>query len=148
MTAIREAKDDDNLMICNLLRQHDLRPEGVLESGTKYWVAEEGVDLIGAIGLELGQASVLLRSAIVDSHRRGKGIGRQLTEYALDWARLGGYRKAYCFSTDAGGYWVTRGFRACPVEEVVNALPTAPQVKLFHRLGWLPTEVAYEITII
>lgn len=133
MSAIREATVDDVLTICNLLRDHDFRTEGVFESGTKYWVAEAGARLVGAIGLELGYTSVLLRSAIVDPHLRGKGLGRQLTECALDWARRGRYVNAYCFSTDAGSYWVTRGFRPCSVEEVVNALPAAPQVQLLHR---------------
>jgi N-acetylglutamate synthase-like GNAT family acetyltransferase len=142
---IREAEANDVHAIGSLLRQHDLRTEGVLETGTRYWVAEKGLRVVGAIGLELGDTSVLLRSAIVDPRWRGGGLGRELTGAALGWARAAGYRLAYCFSTDAGTYWVARGFRSCSVDEVVHALPNAPQVELFARLGWLPTEEAFQI---
>lgn len=147
MATIREAKANDIHAIGSLLREHDLRTEGVLETGTRYWVAEECVRVVGAIGLELGDASVLLRSAIVDPRWRGNGLGRELTGAALGWARTAGYRFAYCFRTDAGTYWVARGFRGCSVEEVVHALRNAPQVELFARLGWLPTEEAFRIDL-
>jgi N-acetylglutamate synthase-like GNAT family acetyltransferase len=144
---IRRARTSDAAAIVALLRTDDLRTEGVLEDRTCYWVAENGPTLIGAIGLELGDSCVLLRSAIVVRADRGEGVGRKLTESALEWARSGGYQVAYCFSTDAGEYWTARGFATCSVEEVVRAVPHAPQVQLFRRLGWLPTEVAYSIRL-
>lgn len=147
MLVIRRAVITDTAPIIALLRTDDLRTEGILEDGTRYWVAEKGPALLGAIGLELGQTSVLLRSAIVAPTQRGRGIGRNLTGNALAWARESGYRAAYCFSTDAGEYWLARGFIACPVEEVVRAIPDAPQVRLFDRLDWLPTEIAYRIAL-
>lgn len=140
---IREATTGDLASIRSLLTASELRTEGVLEADTCYWVAEVGDELVGAIGLELGDTSVLLRSAIVAPSARSAGIGRALTDTALNWAWKHGYRAAYCFSTDAGSYWIARGFTECPVDEVLDNLPNAPQVRLFRRLGWLPTEVAY-----
>ena len=148
MSAIREATPIDIHEIRNLLRKHDLRTEGVLEPGTRYWVALNDEGIVGAIGLEPGDTSVLLRSAIVHPDWRGNGLGRELTESALTWARAAGYRVAYCFSTDAGTYWISRGFRACPVNDVVQALPKSQQVELFARLGWLPTEEAFQINLL
>jgi N-acetylglutamate synthase-like GNAT family acetyltransferase len=147
MATIREAQACDAQAITTLLRNHDLRTEGVLEIGTKYWIAEEGPQIVAAIGLELGDTSVLLRSAIVAPDRHGRGIGGELTAQALSWARACGYRSAYCFSTEAGEYWIARGFCPCSVEVVVHALPNAPQVVLFDRLGWLPTEAAFQLAL-
>jgi N-acetylglutamate synthase-like GNAT family acetyltransferase len=147
MLVIRQATTSDVAAIIALLQTDDLRTEGILEHLTRYWVAEDGPRLIGAIGLELGDTCVLLRSAIVTSGERGNGVGRKMTEQALEWASESGYRFAYCFSTDAGSYWTARGFNICSVEEVVCAVPHAPQVRLFDRLGWLPTEVAYRIAL-
>jgi N-acetylglutamate synthase-like GNAT family acetyltransferase len=147
MPTIRDAQEGDRFTIRDLLLEYDMQYEGVFESGSKYWVAEDGVLVVGAMGLELGQGSVLLRSAIVAPSYRGKGLGQKLTEHALSWARDGGYRNAYCFSTNAGGYWIARGFQPCSIEDVVRALPTAPQVELFGRLGWLPTEEAFQLRL-
>lgn len=147
MLVIRQATTTDASSILSLLQTEGLRTEGVLEAGTRYWIAGEGPGLVGAIGLELGEMCVLLRSAIVVASQRGRCIGRKLTEHTLQWACKNGYKIAYCFSTDAGGYWTDRGFNRCPVEEVVRAMPNAPQVQLFDRLGWLPSEVAYSIVL-
>ena len=141
--AIRPAMAADLSAITGLLAASDLRTEGVLEDNTRYWVAFDGEDPIGAIGLELGGTGALLRSAVVTPVHRGQGIGAQLTEHALDWAWQNGFRAVYCFSTDAGDYWMRRGFAQCAVDEVVLALPEAPQVRLFESLGWLRSEVAY-----
>lgn len=127
MTSLREANQHDEYEIANLLRTHEMRSEGVLHACTRYWVAEDAGRIVGAVGIELGRTAVLRRSAIVEPQSRGKGIGQALARVALDCARASGARLAYCFSTDAGSYWVARGFELCSVDEVVSALPTAPQ---------------------
>jgi N-acetylglutamate synthase-like GNAT family acetyltransferase len=146
LAMLREATTYDLHRIAQLLQASGLRTEGILEENTRYWLACNGPDLIGAIGLELGPTCALLRSAFVSPGERGKGIGRELTEHALQWAWQNGFEAVYCFSTDAGPYWIRRGFKECAVEEVVRELPDAPQVRLFDRLGWLPTEVAYRVS--
>lgn len=147
MPTLREANQVDEPALSQLLRAHDLRTEGVLHSGTRYWVAEDGGRIVGAIGVEFGETSVLLRSAIIAPEWRGQGLGQALVQTALDCARRSRARFAYCFSTDAGGYWTARGFEVCLVAEVVAALPSAPQVLLFDQLGWLPAEVAYKLAL-
>ena len=142
--AIRPALAADLSAITGLLAASDLRTEGILADNTRYWIASDGMERpIGAIGVELGQTCALLRSAVVTPAHRGQKIGAQLTEHALDWAWQNGLRAVYCFSTDAGDYWMRRGFAQCAVDEVVLALPEAPQVRLFESLGWLRSEIAY-----
>jgi N-acetylglutamate synthase-like GNAT family acetyltransferase len=143
----REATDGDLQEIAELLQRNDLRPEGILDPGTKYWVVQKDGRLIGSIGIELGTTSVLLRSAVVAPELRGRGIGRKLTFEALAWASNEGYASAYCFSTDAGSYWQGLGFGPCSVDEVVAELNDAPQTRLFADLGWLATEKAFKVSL-
>ena len=147
MTTIRQAQLNDREGIEGLLQQYDLRAEGVLADGSIYWITELEECRIVAVGLELGQRSVLLRSAVIEFGCRGRGLGAALAGHALEWARMSGYASAYCFSTEATGYWEARGFRQCKVEEVVKALPRAPQVCLFAELGWLESELALRIDL-
>jgi N-acetylglutamate synthase-like GNAT family acetyltransferase len=141
---IREATASDLAPIAALLEHAGLGAEDVLVPGTRYWVAEgSSGELIGAIGAEYGVSALLLRSMAVLRVARGHALGAALVEYALAAARSAGYRVAYLFSTDAGPYWERRGFREVPVPELVAALPDAPQVRHYDRIGWLPTEVAW-----
>ena len=143
---IHQARSADASSITSLLAASDLRTEGVLDDNTCYWIARDGTDHpipIGAIGLELGEHSALLRSAVVVAPQRGRGIGTLLTEHALDWAWRHGFRAVYCFSTDAGDYWMRRGFVQCDVGDVLLELPDAPQVRVFASLGWLRSGVSF-----
>lgn len=140
---IREALPADLEAIGALLRDSGLDPAGVLAAGSRYWVAEEAGTLLGVVGLEYGPRAVLLRSAAVRSAMRGRGVGAQLFGHAYAAAAADGITAVYCFSTDAGDYWVRHGFREVPVPELCDALPDAFQVHHYQELGWLPTEVAW-----
>ena len=62
---IREATPDDFDLLKHLFRANELRVKGILEHGTRYWVACNDATFVGAIGLELGTPCALLRSAVV-----------------------------------------------------------------------------------
>jgi GNAT superfamily N-acetyltransferase len=126
-----------------LIATDDLRPEGILAEGTRYWGAFSEYKLVGIIGCEYENKCALLRSALVRREYRGQGIAARLTQTLLDAARASGIKTVYLFSTGAGDYWKRQGFTDAPVAEVVRNMPGAPQVKLFDRLGWLPAEAAY-----
>ncbi len=113
----------------------------------QYWGAFVNAELIGLIGCEYEDRYGLLRSALVAKGLRGQGIGKQLTEVVLNDAAQNHLEAIYVFSTGAGPYWINLGFTETSVAEIVENLSSAPQVKLFDQLGWLPTEVAYELSI-
>jgi len=141
---IREANHTDAERICALLARLGLGAEGVLAPGTHYWLAEDAGDrVVGVVGLEYGAAAVLLRSAAVEPAARRRGVGVALVRQALRSATEAGFGSAYLFSTGAGPYWMKLGFCEAPVSELVAALPDARQVRHYHELGWLPTEVAW-----
>ncbi|GAB4118130.1 MAG: hypothetical protein Fur005_25700 [Roseiflexaceae bacterium] len=143
MITIREATAADRAAIEVLLTECNLGNTGILVAGSRYLVAEDGEMLVGVVGLEYGQHAVLLRSAGVKPGWRGRKIGARLFESAYDLARADQIKRVYCFSTDAGEYWISQGFYEVPVPELCAALPNAYQVNHYAAIGWLPTEVAW-----
>lgn len=146
---LREALPGDLENLIALLERLGLVTEGVLVPGTAYWLAETPMGrLLGLVGVEFGTTNAaLLRSAAVLPELQRRGIGRALVNRAFEACRACGIATIYCFSTDAGDYWQHLGFREAPVTELVEALPAAPQVLHFGRIGWLPTEVAWRLDL-
>lgn len=146
MYAIRTATPHDESTIAELIARAQMTPPVFGVSG--WWVAcnQRGV-ICGTIGAEFGANAWLLRSAVVDTHARGRGVGGGLTRIVLQAARHHGMQAVYCFSTDAGDFWQHMGFTEVPVAALLAALPNVPQVGQFAAFGWLPTEVAWCYTI-
>lgn len=140
---IREALVVDKDDICAFLAPHHMMTEGVLAPGTRYWMALYQQRCVGVIGAEYGDHSVLMRSVLVAADMRSHGIAARLTQHLFRSVASSGYTCLYCFSTGAGAYWQKHGFYEVPVDEVVRAHPTAPQVIHYREQGWLPTEVTW-----
>lgn len=141
---IRPATLHDLMALQTFLRRMKLMTDGLLVPGTRCWLAELPKDrIIGTAAVEWDAQCGLLRSAAVDPAFRSQGIGRALVNCVLEACAATGRERVYCFSTGAGGYWQHLGFKQVSVIEVVKALPHAPQVLVFERLGLLPTEIAW-----
>jgi N-acetylglutamate synthase-like GNAT family acetyltransferase len=145
---VREATFEDAAALRAFLAAQALPTDDILAPGTVYWLAiAASKDPIAAAGLEFGSEAGLLRSVATAEMYRGKGLGKRMVDSALERARAHGFRHVYLFSTGAGSYFVGLGFVQSPVEELVAALPNAPQVIRFAALGWLSTEVAWRIDL-
>lgn len=145
---MREAQAGDVTFICDFLRRLDMVTDGVLAAGTRYWLMENLTDgMIGCAGVEFGANASLLRSVAVAPEFRRQGVAEALVNCVFDACASAGCMRVYCFSTRAGGYWQRLGFWEVPAAEVVSALPLAPQVLHFERLGWLSTETAWRIDL-
>lgn len=107
---LRAAVPGDTLAIERLLASHQLPTVGVREGGVDLFVAEEGDQVVGAIGLEVRGSYALLRSAVVDSARQGQGIGRALVARVLAEARVRRLRAVYLLTTTAERYFPAFGF--------------------------------------
>lgn len=70
-----------------------------------------------------------------------------MVEIAIETARSNRLRHLYLSSTGAGGYFAGLGFVESSVDQLVNALPDAPQVLRFATLDWLSTEVAWRMDL-
>jgi len=145
---VREATFEDLAALRTFLTAQGLPTEDILVTGTVYWIAEAATkEVIASAGLEFGSKAGLLRSVATAEVHRGKGLGKSVVDRALEKARSHGCKHVYLFSTGAGSYFARMGFVESPVEELVAALPNAPQVIRFAALGWLSTEVAWRIDL-
>lgn len=145
---VREATLADLGAMRGLLADVGLGTESLLVPSSRYWVAEDSQGaLVGVVGIELAMHAALLRSLGVHPHWRGHGLGSLLVQRIVSVARELTYLRVYLFSTGANSYWTRQGFREVPADELVAALPHAPQVRLYTKKGYLTSEVAWRLEL-
>ena len=134
----------DLLLICGVSTIR-ARISATLE-GSTWWLAfRDGIE-IGCIGLEYGDGVSLIRSAAVEESERNQGLGDALVNTALDAVCKRGDKAVYLFGqTDA--FWHRYGFQPVDMEEMVAALPDAPQVQAGLQWGWLDREQAWKLAL-
>lgn len=107
---MRAATEHDLAAVEGLLRDADLTPLGVADHLRGFVVADDGSDVIACAGLETYGASALLRSVVVRSDYRNRGLGGSLVAQLLDRARRSGVRTVYLLTTTASEYFSRIGF--------------------------------------
>jgi amino-acid N-acetyltransferase len=107
---LRAASAADYEQVLGLLRAADLPTAGLQRSLPDFLVAHDGDRVIAVIGLEVYGEAALLRSAVVDTSRRGTGLGRDLVSRLLEHARRRGVREVYLLTTTAERYFPRFGF--------------------------------------
>ncbi|MGQ0643236.1 MAG: arsenic resistance N-acetyltransferase ArsN2 [Gemmatimonadaceae bacterium] len=108
---IRAAQADDLAAVRELLIAAQLPLDGLEDQfGDSYAIAESDGRIIGAEGIETYEDAGLLRSAVVDTRWRGRGVGDALTRDRLAWARARGLREVYLLTTTASDYFPRHGF--------------------------------------
>jgi hypothetical protein len=114
----------DLARVREMLRRGGLMADGIEWPASCYLGAYFGDDLVGVIGVE----------PKIDAARKA--------------AHTRGARHLYCFSTDAGEFFVRHGFALAPVAELTAALKGVPQVEFYlARPDELAREVAYHLDI-
>ena len=89
-------------------------------------MARRSGDIVGRAALEIYPDGALLRSVAVTSSVQGGGVGRQLTEAALDLARSLRMPKLYLLTTTAERYFPEFGFETISR----TAVPTSVQASV------------------
>jgi amino-acid N-acetyltransferase len=121
---IRAARADDLEAVEALLQDERLPTDGVREQFANFLVAEGTYSQrvpaapIGAIGLEHYGPAALVRSAVVDSAWRGRGVGHALVDAAAGAARGRGATELYLLTTTAEPFFSALGFRTITRDEV------------------------------
>ena len=77
---------------------------------------------MGSAAIELYGSAALLRSVAVARDLRGTGLGRRLTEAALDLSRDLGVEEAYLLTETADLFFPRFGFRPIPRAEVPGSV--------------------------
>jgi amino-acid N-acetyltransferase len=142
--SIRPAGAGDTNAIEALLVANALPVDGVREALGDFLVAEANGQVVGVVGMEYAGDYGLLRSAVVDTDWRGRGVARQLVERIIAEAESRGVRALYLLTTTAEEYFPSFGFQkttresvpdeiratgefqgACPASATVMCLPLA-----------------------
>jgi amino-acid N-acetyltransferase len=118
---IRPAAAEDLSAVIALLLAAKLAPNAIDEQfGAQFAVAVDSRTgrVIGAAGVERYGAGTelvgLLRSAVVDSGWRGRGVGAALTDDRLRYARAEAMHSLYLLTETAADYWPRFGFEQTP----------------------------------
>ncbi|HEU4699210.1 MAG TPA: arsenic resistance N-acetyltransferase ArsN2 [Gemmatimonadales bacterium] len=127
--ALRRAGPADRAAVERLLADQALPREGVAEWLAHFWLAERDGAVVGVAGVELHGAAALLRSVAVGPAWRGSGLGRLLTERALEEAQAAGARDVYLLTTTAEHYFPRLGFVRLAREAAPAALAASAEFR-------------------
>jgi amino-acid N-acetyltransferase len=127
---IEPAHPDDLPAIVSLLEHSGLPRAEIEQHLDAAVVVRDGTRLVGSAAVELYGAAGLLRSVAVAAEQRGQGLGRRLTNAALELARRRGVRHLYLLTETAAEFFPRFGFRTIPRTAVA---PTVQQSIEFTR---------------
>jgi len=109
--ALQQASSEQRGAVLGLLRQAGL-PVADLEGEARpeFFVAVDGGEVIGAVGVERFGTAALLRSLVVEAAWRGHGIADALVRAAEDHARGAGVNELWLLTSDAAEYFMAREY--------------------------------------
>lgn len=108
---IRKASNADFNSVASLLQSASLPLDGVAEHFQNFLVAENGNEIVGAIGLEIYGETALLRSAVVHPSHQKKGLGTRLYDELLELAKSNNVHRLILLTNTAQTFFSARGFR-------------------------------------
>jgi amino-acid N-acetyltransferase len=113
----------------NLLQRLQLTPDGIDDHVQTMLVARDGLRLVGTATLELHADGALLRSVAVDTEQQGRGLGRMLTEAALQLAQRRGVRDVFLMTISAEQFFPRFGFETITREAVPASVQASVQFR-------------------
>lgn len=106
----------------------DLPAEDVAEPGQSFFAFRDaGGTPVGFGGYLLAGGDALLRSIVVLSSRRRRGLGSEILSQLLAGVGAAGARAAWLLTMDADGFFARRGFERKERAEAPPAIAAAPQ---------------------
>jgi len=96
--------------IVSLLKKADLPVADITRSKIDFIVALDNNALAGVIGLEHYGTNGLLRSMAIDAVYRNNGIGAELLQRLLSYAKQLGINDLHLLTTTAEKYFASKGF--------------------------------------
>ena len=120
--SISPAHRDELPRILDLLEEAGLPPDGLGDYLSTTLVARQDGQVVGSAALELYGQAALLRSVAVAKDLRGTGLGRRLTEAAVNLSRHLDLEEAYLLTETADHFFPRFGFRLIPRSEVPRSV--------------------------
>lgn len=140
---ILEARQEDLKSLQDFLIENKLKPSISIDSNSLYYYIQNDGQIIGTIGAEFNQRYALIRAAGVSQQWRKQGIGQKLFQKLVMELESKGISHLYLFSRQAREFWTKMGFTQCPIQEVIDVLSVAPQVREFIEDKTIWTDVAW-----
>lgn len=119
---IRPANRNDFDAIAKLLSAEKLPVDDIDRSLTNFFAAVDGNKIVGAIGLEVHGEYGLLRSMIVNSVYRNKGIAGKLVQRLFEQAQSLSLREIYLLTETAEKYFINKDFKPVSRDNVPEAI--------------------------
>lgn len=82
---------------------------------------------VGIVGLQFYGSDALLRSLVVSTAHRARGLGHRLVEHAEHHAREHGATIVYLLTTTAESFFRSRGYVVTPRESAPPAIRSTPE---------------------
>lgn len=140
---LSQALEKDTGTLKKFLVENKLRPSIVLNENSVYYYIRTGNEIIGTIGAEFNQNYALIRAAGISQEWRKQGIATILYQKLQSELEKKGILHFYLFSRQAPEFWSKMGYVQCTVQEVIDVLPDAPQVKEFIADDSIWSDVAW-----
>ncbi len=122
---IDRARPDDLDEVLSLLVQQKLPPDGLQAHLATTFVARQAGRIVGSAALEMYADGALLRSVAVAPDQQGRGLGRKLTDTAIQFAKNRGATALYLLTTTAAGYFPKAGFERIERAAVPQTVQTS-----------------------
>jgi len=126
---IRPAVPGDRAAIRALLDQASLPVDDLDDAPVRFWVAEHGSRLTGAVGFEPYGAAALLRSLVVAPEARGQGLGSALVTTLEREARAAGIGQLVLLTQTARPLFEHLGYAVSPRETVPAAVRASAEFR-------------------
>jgi amino-acid N-acetyltransferase len=118
--AFRPGRLADVETIAGMLRAAHLPANNVEDFIDGFVIAERDGEIAGCGGLELYDASAMLRSVVVAEVARGTGLGRAIAQLLEQKAIEAGAKQLYLFSIENWTFWQHLGYEDVPLEDWVE----------------------------
>lgn len=122
---IERAGPSDASEILRLLQSSGLPTDGLTDHLDTAVVARQTDRVVGSAAIEVYADGALLRSVAVSPEARALGVGRQLTDAAIQLAREVGTPAVYLLTTTAETYFPRFGFERISRQDVPLTVQTS-----------------------
>jgi amino-acid N-acetyltransferase len=129
---ILPARSEDLNAVKALLADNGLPVADVTQNLLRNFLIAEDDDgsVLGCVGLERFGANALLRSLAVSQPARGRGLGRSLTDYAENAARVAGILDLWLLTTTAADFFRRADYVVASRSTAPDELQTSTQFAL------------------
>ena len=104
--------------VVQLLERNHLPIDGLRDHVATTLVARQGAAIVGSAAIEVYADGALLRSVAVAPDKQHRGLGRELTQAAIQRAQAIGLPALYLLTTTAEGYFPKFGFERIERQDV------------------------------